>query len=117
MKNDTEIDETDLIRGYFVSHKAWYKDQIKKPSISFGMYVKGDTGGTSGEMSMVWENLGGELSAQLQCYDDAFIQLYTFKDLLLKLSKLDNKTLKVEYFIQILNECGFKDLTDYIKPE
>lgn len=70
-------------------------------------------GGTSGEMSIEWFELGGKLVPQLKCFDDGWSSLSLFGDLVGRMAELDNKNIQEEGFCRLLDECGFKDLTRY----
>jgi len=106
-------------RAYVRSSKTWYYDSNSKISIYFGMYNIED-GGTSGEMEMVWIDLGGRLSARLESFHDSWIALSLFPDLIEKMGKSDiqvsGNSIQEEEFVKLLDECGFKDITEYECP-
>ena len=87
-----------------------YNDQ----DVMFGMYGEGD--GIYGEMAMEWEELGGKEVPRLKVYDDAWEVLASFQDLLQKLAEVDNQNITQGQFVEILNGCGFEDLTPYNSP-
>jgi len=105
----------ECVRGYHRTNKAWYSanGNRKTVEVMFGMYHP--DGGTSGEMAMEWINLGVSYPsvAQLKSFEDSWGVLALFNDLILKLSEFDSKNIQEEEFIEILNKCGFKDLTQY----
>jgi hypothetical protein len=112
------IEEGELpIRGFYWSSKAWYAEGagITWPEVNFGLYYRHD--GTTGEMSMKWEKLGGELVPRLCIFSDAWKTLASFKDLLDELSNVDNKNISDAEFVEIIKKCGFEDLTKYYNPE
>ncbi len=65
---------------------------------------------------MVWKHLGGNYVPQLKVYDDAWLVLSSFDDLLHELGNHDNKNITPKGFINILKAYGFKDLTEYDAP-
>jgi hypothetical protein len=110
-------------RGFYILSESWYAEanypilrQIHKgyvDDIHFGIYPENGNGGTEGEMTMVWKRIGEKntLTAQLQCYDDAFTVLFSFSDVIEKLNNLGGKDLTIRKFTEILKSCGFQDLT------
>jgi hypothetical protein len=105
------------IRGFYWMNKSYYASTLPKesPKINFGMYCEG--AGTSGEMSMVWVNIGDIVTPQLQCYSDSWSTLSLSHDLIKELAKHDSEDITEEQFVEILKKCGFKDLTNYKDPE
>jgi len=110
-------DHEGCVRGFYWSNKAYYAKSLPKelPEINFGMYA--EEGGTSGEMSMVWRNIGNKDTPQLRCFCDAWSALSLFPDLIKKLGEHDSEDITDEQFVEILKKCGFKDLTPYKAPK
>ena len=108
-------DHTGMIRGFHWANKAHYSEFVETPEVNFGMYDK-DDGGTTGEMSMKWIEISGKLYPKLECFDDGWNALYSFSDVLNKLSEIDSKSITDEEFVNILLSCGFVDLTKYKSP-
>lgn len=104
-----------MIRGFHWSNKAWYNNIVDGTEVNFGMYSPTD-GGTSGEMSMKWILLNRQPTPKLQCFDDGWSALGLFTDLLRKMAEHDSEDITDEKFVEILLECGFKDLTAYKNP-
>jgi len=103
------------IRGYHRSSKAWYsKNNNDRTRVGFGMYA--EEGGTSGEMEMEWIELGGKECAILKCFEDGWNALALFTDLIQKMGEVDSEAIQEEDFCKMLDECGFKDLTEYKDP-
>ena len=102
------------IRGYIRSSKAWYGKKEENISVIFGMYS--EEGGTSGEMTMEWIELGGQLCAKLKSFEDSWSALSLFTDLIQKMEEVDGENIQEEEFCKMLEECGFKDMTSYINP-
>ncbi len=100
-------------RGFIWSSRAWYArvGVDCDHQLSFGMYSEG--GGTTGEMTMVWHDIGGTMTPRLECFDDAWHALHAFSDLLAKMAEVDNKSISEERFMEMLKECGFEDMTQY----
>jgi hypothetical protein len=104
-------DHVNCIRGFHWSTKAWNGKSVFDRSISFGMYQPGD--GTSGEMTMVWHDLGRKIVPKLECFDDGWNALSLFDDLIKKLGEHDDENITEDQFVSILLECGFTDMTAY----
>ncbi len=108
-------DHEGCIRGYHRSSKSWYYKSLDgKIEVSFGMYHK--DGGTSGEMSIEWIPLAGELCAELKCFEDSWSALSLFTDLIQKMGEIDGENIQEEDFCKLLDSCGFTDLTSYQDP-
>ncbi|MFC1839805.1 hypothetical protein ACFL1N_09505 [Thermodesulfobacteriota bacterium] len=107
------------IRGFNWFDKDWISKKFPKMmdhTIRFGMFPE-DGEGTYGEMCMAWVDIDKEkLVPRLQVFSDAWNMLYTFHDLLKELAKVDNEDISQKQFIEILQKCGFKDLTSYESP-
>lgn len=106
------------IRGFHRSDKAWYADinDIHLPEITFGVYS--DCGGCMAELTVKWGKLYGEdLVPQLQVFNDAWRMLSEMKDLIDELAKYDKQNISADKFCEILLSLGFKDLTEYKRPE
>jgi hypothetical protein len=108
------------LRGYHVAHKAWYAPacDITLPSITIGMFA-GENGdeGTVGEMQVNWVELQNVLTPKLECFDDAFRVLLSFRDVLDAVVALEKENFTPEDFIGVLDSCGFRDLTDYTEKK
>ena len=108
-------DHSGCIRGFFWTGKAWYAKTAGDKDIVFGMYSV-DEGGTSGEMQVVWHDIGGKEVPRLECFNDAWSALSLFTDLITALGKLDDQNITQQQFVDVLLECGFTDLTKYERP-
>lgn len=106
-------DHTDCFRAYSRPTKAWYAHSLRNEDICvhFGMYHP--HGGTSGEMTMQWLMLAGELVPELCCFSDGWSALSLFTDLISELANFDDVNITEAEFVEILDKCGFKDLTPY----
>ncbi len=107
-------------RTFTHSGEAWYHSLIGGFSLNtvdevyFGLSC-GD-GGTHGEMKMEWITLGGKACPQLQVFDDAWVILLSFTDLLAELAKfncesMSNRSITPKEFCAILLRLGFRDTT------
>jgi hypothetical protein len=112
-----DTDHEKLIRGFVWSNKAWYAEgaNIKEGEINFGLYST--EGGTTGEMSMRWIEIGEEKVPRLEVFFDAWETLAGFKDVIDALVSLNDKNITDFDFVKILLSCGFSDLTKYICQE
>lgn len=104
-------------RGYTHLKRAWYGKtclaSFKEGTldeVTFGFYSRG--GGTSGEMSMRWVELNREQTPQLIVWNDAWHTLWEFRNVIKALAEVDDQHITPEQFCDILNRCGFKDLTE-----
>ncbi len=99
-------------RGFIWSSHAWYAEAADcKHKISFGLYHK--DGGTTGEMEMVWHEIGSEWVPRLECFDDGWSVLFMFTDLLEEMAMFDGVNVTEEGFVNLLERCQFADMTPY----
>jgi len=107
------LTEHKLFRGFHWSNKAWYAEanNIKNGCVTFGIYST--EGGTTGEMTMKWIELCGDLIPRLEVFDDSWEALASFKDLVDALGLVNGKYITDEEFVKILLGCGFMDITKY----
>lgn len=110
-----KIKHEGMIRGFSQLSKAWYgaialKNANYIDTITFGFYYP--HGGTSGEISVNWMKLDGEIIPQLTIFSDAWSALSNFHDLIDLLGQHDNEDPSPEQFCQYLEECKFKDITE-----
>ena len=109
-----------MIRGFHILSQAWYADanlRGKFPAkflddVTFGMFDEDNDGGTTGEMSLKWYELGGKVVPKLECFNDAWEVLAEFSDVITELGKVDSRNITPDEFAEILKSCGFKDMTD-----
>jgi hypothetical protein len=106
------------IKGFYHLSRAWYGkpslDAMNKvgvvDEVMFGYFSL--DGGTSGEMSMRWMEVGNEIVPRLEVFDDGWSALARLKDSVIdKLGEVDSERITPEEFCEMLEECGFKDLT------
>jgi hypothetical protein len=101
-----------LSRTWYAKHALRAGDIIDE--VMFGFYYGG--GGTSGEMSVRWSELGGAIVPRLEVYDDAWDALNEFKDVIEKMAEVDGENINPEQFCKILLSCGFRDDTKEVGP-
>jgi len=79
--------------------------------VTIGFYS--EEGGTSGEFSVVWENLGGShgVSAKLVAWNDSWSALAEMPELIGLMNELDSVRMSPDDFCKRLIELGFKDRT------
>ena len=106
-------DHNGCIRGYHRNSKAYYyrPELFRYIEVTFGMFDP--EGGTSGEMTMAWEELNGKQCALLKSFEDSWSALALFTDVVQELGKIDSQLITEVQFCAILDKCGFKDLTKY----
>ena len=106
-------------RGYHHFSRAWYgrypalQDHVD--SIMLGYYAS--EGGTTGECQIRWEHLGGAIVPRLLVFDDAWWLLTDFADLFAHMALADNKNRTPDQVRDMLDACGFKDMTAVARPE
>lgn len=113
-------DHNGCTRAFFWANKSWYTkyDNNKNIAVYFGMYDI-ENGGTSGEMSMKWIDLGKHgiaLTPQLQSFSDSWSALSLFGDLISSLGEVDSQDITQEEFVEMLLNHGFVDVTPYESP-
>lgn len=110
------LKHNNAVRAFTVLSRSWYADANLcnaqyREDITFGLYHS--DGGTSGEMSARWYDLGSTnpLAMRLEIFDDSFTALASFNDVIQALAELDDQNITPEMFCDILKKCGFADHT------
>ena len=117
-KNKHKGDE----RRFIIMSQAWYGDAVAKKvgnkpeddEILIGFYCP--TGGTSGEFSIKWRELGKRNVPYLKAFDDSWSALANFADVIAGLKGLDATNPTVEQVAKVLLACGVKDATPRESP-
>ena len=111
----------ELRKGFYWLSRAWYaevigKNEDEEDDIVFGLYD--EEGGTTGEVNVVWVRIRDYKRPvpKLVAYDDGWEVLFSFSELIQKMRKYDSKSMSPGKFVNLLKECGFKDLTVYENP-
>lgn len=118
MENIIEFKNSDqhegCTRAYVRNSKAYYAASLTNENIKVmvGMYDL-EGGGTSGEFSFQWVNLGDKLLPQLKVFDDAWSALWQFKDLLEIMAHIDSSNITEIELCAILDSLEIKDITKY----
>lgn len=105
------------IRTFVLLSEAWYKSVREADlvdEVMFGLDSPG--GGTSGEMSVRWKELGGNNVPKLEVFDDGWSALATFPDVIEEMGKMDNENITPKQFCSLLLSCGFHDKTPRENP-
>lgn len=105
------------VRGFIHSTEAWYhrgKTSVLD-EVLFGFYAP--EGGTTGEMRVVWRELGRDIVPELTVFDDAWAALAEFGDLLALMSAADAKHVTGKQFCEMLVQCRFVDMTERVEGE
>ncbi len=104
--------------GFYDHSRAWYHQPGQAPTITVGFYTEG--GGTEGEFSIFWDNLGLNLVPKLRAYPDSWQALYAidrqtgFLALLAKLAEFGvAKSITPAQLSDELTVNGLNDLTHY----
>lgn len=77
--------------------------------LNIGFYA--DEGGTSGEFTIQWEKLSGNIVPRLQAFDDGWDALVNMPELLEFMASIDGQHLPIGKFVEKLKEIGFQDYT------
>ena len=106
-------------RQFIHLSRAWYGDvNLAKDEaidqMSIGYYHPG--GGTTGEFSIEWLQVGGEPTPRLQAFEDSWDALWGFKDFLKALKTLDGTNPTPEEIGKVLLACGIEDATPEDPP-
>lgn len=106
-------------RGFYHTGASYYGKVVLAGSkdldrISVGLYPLG--GGTLGEFCFAWRTLGSKTCIRLDVWDDAWIALQAFSDVLAKLAGMSGEHLSPEQFCELLVSCGVEDLTQRKAP-
>lgn len=99
-------------RAFVRFSQAWYASANPRSpdtveEVNFGMYHP--DGGTDGEMSMRWVDLGTSVAALLECFSDGFAVLSGFRDVIDAVAK--EPGLAPDRFCELLLGLGFEDAT------
>lgn len=99
--------------------RAWYGSANlprgkKVDSVTMGFYD--EEGGTSGEFSMEWEDLGTHVHPRLCAFDDSWSALWEFRDFLEALAQMDGEDPTPEEICALLESMGVEDDTPEKNP-
>lgn len=115
------MDVKEVLHNYQIS-KAWYgalnlelSDIIDEINIGF-YHPEGET---TGEFSIRWEQLNGNIVPKLVAFDDGWNALNNFRDLLDEMAKVDDENITPDEMNKILVSLGIEDMTqvDYLKDK
>lgn len=109
-------------RRFIIMSQAWYGDAAKQGTdgnpggdeVLLGFYCP--DGGTSGEFSIKWRELGNRLVPYLKAFDDSWSALHKFSDVVAALATLDAKNPTVNQVAAVLLKCGVIDATPRESP-
>ncbi|MDA3833732.1 MAG: hypothetical protein PF495_10065 [Spirochaetales bacterium] len=112
MNQETKYDGDE--RGFSQLSKTWYgKTNLTNPAmldiISIGFYTP--DGGTSGEFQVAWEKLAGKWIPRLKAFDDSWISLSNFSDMLKAMAGVDDQNIPPDDFASMLEKLGIRDMT------
>ncbi len=114
-------DHTGNIKQYVLLSEAWYastslNNDDRVDEVMFGFYCP--DGGTSGEMGMRWHDLSRSyipgdkcITPRLEVFSDAWHALAQFKDVIDAMAEVDDVDITPKQFCEILDRCGFVDVT------
>lgn len=105
-------------KAFYITHKQYYFREdhtFMLPNVKYEIMI-GDypeEGGTRGEFSIRWTELGEELVPKLGVYDDAWLVLSKMPELIDLLASYDNQSISVDEMVEKLLELGYDDITSY----
>lgn len=104
----------DCTRCFSHLKEAYYGENILKHAdfeddITLGFYHA--DGGTTGEFSIKWVNIGSKVVPKLEAFDDSWNALLCFADVLQKMAENDNNNLTPQEFCELLKTCDITDIT------
>lgn len=104
--------------AFIVSHEAWYWKAGQRPEIAqeiqMGDYPEG--GGTYGEFSVRWHDIGRSPAPRLEVFSDAMeVFAGVAPDLVPRLAALGDRY-SPEDVVQILDDLGWEDDTPRTDP-
>lgn len=106
------------VRGFYHLAEAWYAEVNHSSEytdeVNFGLFAI--EGGTTGEMTVSWKELGGKSVPELRVFDDGWSVLATFTDLIVEFGKLDDQNITPKEFCALLLRLGFEDQTPRKNP-
>lgn len=99
--------------------RAWYgqaalRDREFRDEVMFGLFF--DDGATAGEIAVRWYDFpapGGQ-AARLEAFDDSWRVLGQLQDVVAAMAALPHQShscISPERFCQLLEACGFEDVT------
>lgn len=110
------------VRTFTILSQSWYADaslvaELCAPGGDV-MHIgfANPKGGTSGQFSIKWKPLSGKMVPQLRAYDDSWLALAGFSDVLAKLAEVDDTNPTVDQVAGILKSCGVVDATARESP-
>lgn len=101
------------LRGFSILSEAYYSkfcmphDAVDE--ITIGMYCP--DGGTSGEFSVRWVNLGMKACPLLHVFEDSWSALHQFGDMLQWMASVDGKNVSPQELAEALRDLGITDMT------
>lgn len=103
------------VRGYYRYHKDKYSTEYDDIHLIFGMVLCDYSGDliTKKSISVKWYLIEDKLYAKLEIFQDALSALTLYSDVFDILSKKESEYITEEEFVELLNNCGFKDMTCY----
>lgn len=106
------------VRGFVIRSEAWYARHLppsrELDEIHLGMYHEG--GGSPGEFSICWIEVGKRPTPRLEVFNDAWRALAEFGDVLAWMAEVDGQRVDPKTFAAKLRELGLQDLTERTKP-
>ena len=109
------------IRGFYIFTQSWYfigqnEEMLRKrgiaENINFGTYY--ENGGGELDISANWHKLndGKQPALRIDIFEDNFRAFLEFQDVFQHLSQLHKRNPTPDQFVELLENCGFKDLTE-----
>lgn len=107
------------IKGFSWHSQSWYgPSQPLEDSIIDQLHIGffHREGGTTGEFTIAWRNLGPYVTPQLMAFDDGWDALSQMPELIALMANVDNKHISIGRFVENLKILCFEDLTNRTQP-
>lgn len=109
-------DHKECVKSFSWHSKTWYGKSQPPVSrnktideINIGFYHP--EGGTTGEFTIQWEELSGDIVPRLKAFDDSWSALVSMPDLLSYMASIDGQNISIDKFVLKLKELGFENRT------
>lgn len=105
----------DSFRGFVHLAESWHATtslagQDYDDEITVGVYYR--SGGCKGEFAIRWQHFGRSLAAHcLHVWHDSWCILPEFQDLLVEMSKLNDRRISPKEFCELLKRLSIEDTT------
>ena len=103
------------VKGFFDFSDELDLEEKTVSEINVGFFYP--SGGTTGEFSIKWRKLDGDIVPRLYSYDDSWLALSKMPELIEFMAKNNDKNISKEEFVSGLKELGYVNLTKKRKKD